>query len=66
MSKKIISTSKAPAAVGPYSQAVSAQGLVFISGQLGLDPGTGKFVEGGVEAQTERAMENMKAILEEA
>jgi len=66
MSKKIISTSKAPAAVGPYSQAVAANGFVFISGQLGLDAATGKFVEGGVEAQAERALDNMEAILKEA
>jgi 2-iminobutanoate/2-iminopropanoate deaminase len=64
--KKTISTSKAPAAVGPYSQAVEANGFVFVSGQLGLDPATGKFVDGGVEAQAERALDNMAAILEAA
>jgi len=64
--KKVISTSKAPAAVGPYSQAVEANGFVFVSGQLGLDPATGRFVDGGVEAQAERALDNMAAILEAA
>ena len=56
MSIKTISTTQAPGAVGPYSQAVAANGLLFVSGQLGLDPATGKFVEGGVEAQAERAL----------
>ena len=65
MSKKVISTDRAPAAVGPYSQAIRANGLVFVSGQLGLDPATGKLVE-GVEAQADRALENMGAILAEA
>ncbi len=65
MSKKVISTNRAPAAVGPYSQAIRANGLVFVSGQLGLDPATGKLVE-GVEAQADRALENMGAILAEA
>lgn len=66
MTKKIIATEKAPAAVGPYSQATEANGFVFISGQLGMDPSTGKFVEGGVEKQAARALDNMGAILEEA
>jgi 2-iminobutanoate/2-iminopropanoate deaminase len=62
MEKKVIATKSAPAAVGPYSQAIRAGGLVFVSGQLGLDPATGKLVE-GVEAQAERALDNMAAIL---
>jgi 2-iminobutanoate/2-iminopropanoate deaminase len=65
MKAKVISTKKAPAAVGPYSQAISANGLVFVSGQLGIDPATGKLVD-GVEAQAEQALENMGAILAEA
>jgi 2-iminobutanoate/2-iminopropanoate deaminase len=61
--KKIIHTSKAPAAVGPYSQAVESKGFLFVSGQLGLDPATGKLVAGGVGEQTRRLLENMKTIL---
>ena len=64
--RQIISTEKAPAAVGPYSQAVKANGLVFTAGQLGIDPATSKFVEGGVEAQTRQALSNLQAILETA
>jgi 2-iminobutanoate/2-iminopropanoate deaminase len=65
MDKKVIATKKAPAAVGPYSQAIRANGLLFVSGQLGIDPAAGKLVE-GVEAQAERALDNMAAILAEA
>ena len=57
-----IQTDQAPAAIGPYSQAVSKNGLLFVSGQLGLDPATGALVE-GVEAQTRRALQNLVAIL---
>ncbi len=64
--KKIINTENAPKAVGPYSQAVETNGLVFISGQIPVDPSTGKIVEGGVEAQTEQVLKNMGAILKEA
>ena len=63
---KAISTSDAPAAVGPYSQAVRAGDFLFISGQLGIDPSEGKLVEGGVEKQTEMALRNIEAILREA
>ena len=63
---RIIHTSKAPAAVGPYSQAVEANGMLFISGQIPLDPKTGKIVEGGIVEQTEQVMQNIKAILVEA
>lgn len=66
MGKKIIATEKAPAAVGAYSQAVSCGGLLFISGQLGLDPATGKLADGGVEAQAEQALRNIEAILDAA
>ena len=59
---KPIQTSQAPAAIGPYSQAVSHNGLLFISGQLGLDPATGTLPE-GTEAQTRRALQNLVAIL---
>ena len=59
---KPIQTSQAPAAIGPYSQAVSHNGLLFISGQLGLDPATGTLPE-GTEAQTRRALQNLLAIL---
>ena len=63
--KKIIATEKAPAAIGPYSQATEAAGLVFVSGQLPIDPATGAFPE-GVEAQTRQSLTNGKAILEKA
>ncbi|VDC04261.1 unnamed protein product [Peniophora sp. CBMAI 1063] len=61
-----ISTSEAPAAIGPYSQAVTLDGLVFVSGCLGFDPKTMNFVEGGVEAQARQALTNLKAVLEAA
>ena len=64
---KPISTSNAPAAIGPYSQAVdSGAGLVFLSGQLPLDPATGAFPEGGIQAQTHQSLRNVQAILEAA
>ena len=63
--KKIVATDKAPAAIGPYSQAIQFSGLLFVSGQIGIDPHTGEFVEGGIEAQTEQVLENLKAIIEE-
>jgi 2-iminobutanoate/2-iminopropanoate deaminase len=66
MTRSAISTGGAPAAIGPYSQAVDADGLVFCSGQLGLDPETGNLVEGGVEAQAERALRNLAAVLDAA
>lgn len=64
--KKVISTSKAPAAIGPYSQAIEFDGMLITSGQLGLDPATGNFVEGGIKEQTEQVFKNLAAILEEA
>ena len=64
--KTIVSTKKAPAAIGPYSQSIAIDGLVFTSGQLGLDPATGDFAPGGVEAQTRQSLTNIKAVLEEA
>ncbi len=62
--KEVVYTDRAPRPVGPYSQAVVAGNLVFVSGQIPIDPGTGKVVEGDFEAQVRRAMENVKAILE--
>ena len=64
--KETISCENAPAAIGPYSVAVSTGSLVFVSGQLGLDKATGSLVAGGIQAQTRKALENMKAILESA
>ncbi len=61
--KKIISTNKAPAAIGPYSQAVEAGGLLFISGQLPVDPATGNLAPAGIEVQTETVIKNLTAIL---
>ena len=61
--KKIISTPNAPAAIGPYSQAVEVNGMLFVSGQIPIDPATGKVVEGGITEQTTRVMENISAIL---
>ena len=63
---KAISTSKAPAAIGPYSQAIQVDNLVYTSGQIPIDPATGKFVEGGIKEQTRQSLLNVKAILEEA
>ena len=65
--KQRINTEKAPAAIGPYSQAIdSGTGLIFVSGQLPIDPATGAFPEGGVQAQTRQSLTNAKAILEAA
>ncbi len=64
--KRIIHTSNAPAAVGPYSQAVEAGGTLYISGQIPLDPATGKLVAGGISQQTEQVLKNIGAILETA
>ena len=63
---KTIQTTKAPAAIGPYSQAVEANGFVFASGQLGINPATGEFVEGDVQAHTRQALTNARAIMNEA
>ena len=64
--KEIISTSNAPAAIGPYSQAIKAGNLLFISGQVPLDPATGEVVEGDITVQTRRVLDNVKAILTQA
>ena len=63
--KKVISTEKAPAAIGPYSQAIEANGFVFASGQIPVDPATGEVAQ-GIEAQATQVMENMKNLLEAA
>ena len=63
---KAISTSKAPAAIGPYSQAIEAGAMVFASGQLPIDPATGAFPEGGIKEQTRQSILNAQSILEEA
>ena len=63
---KPIQTSGAPAAIGPYSQAIETQGWVFCSGQIGLDPKSGALVAGGIEAETRTALENLREVLVEA
>lgn len=62
--KEVVSTEKAPGAIGPYSQAVKAGGMVFCSGQIPIDPATGEFVEGGVAEQTDQVFKNLIAVLE--
>ncbi len=64
--KKVISTAAAPGAIGPYSQAIEANGFVFASGQIPLDPATGAFVPGGVAEQAEQALKNLGAVLSAA
>ncbi len=64
--REIISTEKGPKAIGPYSQAVRANGFVFVSGQVAIDPATNELISGGIEQQTARVLENLKAIMEAA
>ncbi len=64
--KKAIETRKAPAAIGPYSQAIDGRGTVFCSGQIGIDPAIGVLVEGGIEAETRRVLENIREVLSAA
>lgn len=66
MAKEVITTHGAPAAIGPYSQGIKANGFVFASGQIGREPATTEIVSGGIEAETERAILNLKAVLEAA
>ncbi len=66
MSKTVIATSSAPAAIGPYSQAIRTGDTLYTSGQVGFDPATGVFVPGGIAEQTVQVLENLKAILTEA
>ncbi len=64
--KKVIYTEKAPKAIGPYSQAIQAEGMLFTAGQIALDPATGELVQGGVDVQTRQVLTNLKNILESA
>lgn len=64
--KKVISTENAPAAIGPYSQAIEINGMIFLSGQLPVDPATGEFASEDIKEQTEQCFKNIKAILTEA
>lgn len=64
--KSVIATSHAPKAIGPYSQAIKANGFIFCSGQIGVDPVTGTLVSGGIQEQTQRALSNLKIVLEAA
>ncbi|MBQ9573163.1 MAG: RidA family protein [Acidaminococcaceae bacterium] len=66
MAKDIIATKNAPGAIGPYSQGIRANGFVFASGQIGLDPATGEFVKGGIVEQSRQALLNVKNVLEAA
>jgi 2-iminobutanoate/2-iminopropanoate deaminase len=64
--REVIFTGKGPKAIGPYSQAIKANGFIFVSGQTAFDPASGKAIEGGTAKQTERILENLRAILESA
>jgi 2-iminobutanoate/2-iminopropanoate deaminase len=64
--REVICSEKAPKAIGPYSQAIQTGNLVFTSGQVAIDPATGKLVEGGIKEQTHRVLENLRALLEAA
>lgn len=66
MAATVVATDKAPGAIGPYSQAIKLNNMVFTAGQIPLDPATGKLVEGDIAAQTERVMQNLQAVLEAA
>ena len=66
MARQVVSTTDAPAAVGPYSQAIATEGLVFCSGQIPLDPATGELVGGSIAEQTRRCMSNLSAVLQAA
>ncbi|MCI0370514.1 MAG: RidA family protein [candidate division NC10 bacterium] len=63
MRRQPVETPQAPKAIGPYAQAIRADGIVYTSGQIGIDPATGALVPGGIEAQTRRVLENLKAVL---
>jgi 2-iminobutanoate/2-iminopropanoate deaminase len=63
---KTVETPKAPKPIGPYSQAIAARGMVYVSGMIALDPASGQMVKGGITEQTERTLENLKAVLKEA
>ena len=66
MNKKVVKAEKAPAAIGPYSQAINSDCFIFTSGQIGVDPATGNFVEGGIEGQTQQVLTNLQFVLEAA
>ena len=66
MSKQLINTPAAPLPIGPYNQAVACNGLVFVSGQIAIDPATGELVTGDIETETHRVLQNLRAILEAA
>ena len=66
MTRTIIHTDRAPAAVGPYSQAIKTETMVFTAGQIGLNPATGELVDGGIEAETRQVLNNLQAVLEAA
>jgi 2-iminobutanoate/2-iminopropanoate deaminase len=66
MKREIVHTDKAPKAIGPYSQAIRTDSMIYSAGQLGLDPATGEFVAGGVEEQTRQSLTNLKNVLEAA
>ncbi|MBC7879397.1 MAG: RidA family protein [Anaerolineales bacterium] len=66
MKKKIVQTDKAPKAIGPYSQAIQTESIVYTAGQIGIDPATGEFIEGGVEEQTRQVLNNLRNVLEAA
>ena len=66
MDKKVFNTDKAPAPIGPYSQAVATNGMLYVSGQIPIIPATGELEEGGIQAETKQVMENLGAILQEA
>jgi len=66
MAKNVIATKQAPGAIGPYSQAIKANGFIFASGQLGMDPATGELVKGGIQAQTRQSLTNVTHVLEAA
>lgn len=66
MKKEVVSTDQAPAAIGPYSQAVKINGMIFVSGQIAIDPATGSIVNEDVQAQTRQVLNNVKAVLEAA
>ena len=64
--KKVIATDKAPKAIGPYSEAIEIDNTLYLAGQIGLDPASGKLVDGGIEKQTDRVMKNLQAVLDAA
>jgi 2-iminobutanoate/2-iminopropanoate deaminase len=66
MDKRVVTSEKAPQAIGPYSVAIRIEGLVFTSGQLGLDPHTGNLIPGGIEAETRQALTNLRHVLEDS